>query len=66
MCCILFNMSELITVQSSATNNSRVTSLASRECVLKIQQGVLACVLSVLGVGFIDYSSRTRLLCRAI
>ena len=58
-------MSDLITVQSSTTNDSCVTSLLPLESLLSIiSQGVLACVLCVLGVGFIDYSSGTRLLCR--
>ena len=55
-------MSDLITVQSSTTNDSCVTSLLPLESLFSL--GELACVLCVLGVGFINYSSRTRLLCR--
>ena len=56
---------DLITVQSSATKISCVTSLLPLEGFSwTISQEVLACVLCVLGVGFVKYSSGTRLLCR--
>ena len=58
-------MYDQITVESSAPNNSCVTSLLPLEGLFQtISQGVLACVLSVLGVGFVNYLSRKRLLCR--